>query len=162
MSSTVFRSKAPFAAYRVGSPAWPMLDGGGAAARDDARWNSRGRPVIYAAEHYATAVLEKSAQLNSVRLPSTLVYVRIVLPRGAVLQEAGPEDVPGWDSDDKKISQRFGDRWLDEGRALALLVPSLAAPGLERTVVINPRHADFARVVASPAERIRCHPRLLV
>jgi RES domain-containing protein len=138
------------------------MDGGGAAARDDARWNSRGRHVIYAAEHYATALLERAAQLNAVRLPRTLVYVRIELPKGATFEEAGTEDVPGWDSDDKRISQRFGDRWYDEGRSLALYVPSLAAPGIERTVVINPRHAEFGSLVVSRAERIRCHPRLLV
>jgi RES domain-containing protein len=161
MSSTVSRSRSTAFAWRIGSPAHPLLDGGGAAARDDARWNSRGRHVIYAAEHYATALLEKAAQLNSVRIPRNLVYVRIALPTGTSVEEAAPDDVPGWDADDKRISQQFGDRWYDEGRSLALYVPSLAAPGLERTVIINARHADFGKIAATPPERVRCHPRLL-
>ena len=121
-------------AYRIGSPAYPLLDGAGAAASDSARWNSRGRYVIYATEHYATALLEKAAQLNSVRIPRTLVYVRIDIPPDATVEEVRVDDLPGWDSDDKTASQRFGDRWYDDHRSLILLVPSLAAPGLERNV----------------------------
>lgn len=149
-------------AYRIGSRGHPLLDGGGAAASDDARWNSRGRHVIYAAEHYATALLEKSAQLNSVRIPRTLVYVRIDVADGVTVEELLPEALPGWDADDRMASRRFGDRWYDEHRSLVLLVPSLAAPGLERDVLINQRHPQFVKVSATPPAPIRCHPRLLV
>ncbi len=146
-------------AFRIGSSAYRLLDGAGAASSDDARWNSRGRYVIYAAEHYATALLEKVAQLNSLRIPRTLVYARIQLPDASV--EEVSTDLAGWDADNKKASRRFGDRWYDEQRSLMLLVPSLAAPGLERNVLINQRHARFGDVTASETERIRCHPRLV-
>jgi RES domain-containing protein len=147
-------------AFRIGSSAYPLLDGAGAAASDRARWNSPGRHIIYASEHYATALLEKVAQLNSPRIPRSLVYVRIDLPRTASVEELRPADLSGWDADDRKRSQRFGDRWYDEQRSLILLVPSLAAPGLERNVLINQRHPEFAGVTASAAEPVRCHPRL--
>src|SRR5919197_4770643 len=103
-SSTVFRSETEFSVYRIGSRMHPLLDGGGAAASDDARWNSRGRRIIYAAEHYATALVEKMAQTNAPRLPSTLVYARIELPL-ATLDRIGPSAVLGWDADDKTVSQ---------------------------------------------------------
>lgn len=148
--------------YRIGSPGFPLLDGAGAAASDAARWNTPGRYVIYAAEHYATALLEKAAQLNSPKLPRTLVYVRINIPSDTTMEEVRSDDLRGWDSDDKTASQRFGDRWYDEHRSLILLAPSLAAPGLERTVLINQRHREFSRVTATPAEPVRCHPKLLV
>ena len=147
-------------AFRIGSPAYALLDGAGAAASDHARWNSRGRHIIYAAEHYATALLEKIAQLNSSRIPRSLVYVRIDLAEDASIEELRPGDLAGWDGDTRKHSQRFGDRWYDERRSLILLVPSLAAPGLERNVLINQRHPEFSGVTASAAERVRCHPRL--
>ena len=159
-SNTGSRSEPQLTAFRIGSAAYPLLDGAGAAASDHARWNSRGRHIIYAAEHYATALLEKVAQLNSSRIPRSLVYVRIHLPTGASVEELHPDDLTGWAADNRKNSQRFGDRWYDERRSLILLVPSLAAPGLERNVLINPRHPDFAAVTASAAEPIRCHPRL--
>jgi RES domain-containing protein len=162
MSSTVFHSERALAAYRIGSPAHPLLDGGGAAISDTARWNSRGRFVIYAAEHYTGALLEKAAQLNSLRIPRTLVYVRIEIPTGASVEEVKLDHLPGWDSESRTASQRYGDAWYDEARSLALLVPSLVAPGLARNILINQRHPEFATVRTSDPERIRCHPRLLV
>ncbi|MBI2188394.1 MAG: RES domain-containing protein [Acidobacteria bacterium] len=148
-------------AYRIGSRAHPLLDGAGAAGSDDARWNSRGRYVVYAAEHSATALLEKAAQLNAPKIPRTLVYVRITVPSDVSTEEVRGDDLPGWDADDKAASRSFGDRWYDETRSLLLLVPSLAAPGLERNVLINQRHPEFARVTMSRPESIRCHPKLL-
>lgn len=162
MSSTVSRSKHALAAYRIGSRALPLLDGSGAAASGEARWNSRGRYVIYAAEHYATALLEKAAQLNTVKIPRTLMFVRIGIPAGATVEEIGLEDVPGWDADNKAESQRFGDRWYDDRRSLVLLVPSLAAPGLERNLLINPYHPQFSQLTSTPPEPVRAHPKLLV
>lgn len=148
-------------AYRIGSRAHPLLDGGGAFASDDARWNSRGRYVIYAAEHYATALVEKAAQLNSLKLPRTLSYIRIEIPADTPVEELSPESLRGWDADDKHVSQAFGDRWYDERRTIALIVPSLVAPGLERNVLVNQRHPAFAQVKATRAAALVCHPRLL-
>jgi len=42
-----------------------------------------------------------------------------------------------------------------------LIVPSLAAPGIERNVLINQRHPEFARVTATSPAAIVCHPKLL-
>lgn len=149
-------------AYCIGSRAFPLLDGAGAAGSDDARWNSRGRYVIYAAEHYAAALLEKAAQLNSVRIPRSLVYIRIAIPTDVTIEAVGADDLPGWSAADKTVARRFGDRWYDEQRTLILLVPSLTAPGLERHVLVNQRHHEFPRIRASGAEPVRCHPALLV
>lgn len=159
----VFRSSSGSAliAYRIGSPAYPLLDGAGAAGSDAARWNSRGRYIIYAAEHYATALLEKAAQMNSIRIPRTLVFVRIEMPAHSSVEELRPDDLPGWQADDRDAGQRFGDRWYDERRSLVLLVPSVVAPGLERNVLINQRHPQFAHVAASSPEPVRCHRKLL-
>lgn len=147
--------------YRIGGSAHPLLDGSGASANDTARWNSRGRYIIYAAEHCATALLEKAAQWTLLKFPRTLVYTRIEIPGDAAVEELAPESLSGWDADDKAASQAFGDRWYDEGRSLALIVPSLAAPGLERNVLINQRHPTFERVKATRAAPLVCHPRLL-
>jgi len=147
-------------AFRIGSFSYPLFDGTGAATSDNARWNSRGRHVIYAAEHYATALLEKAAQLNSLKLPRTLVFVRIDVPGDVSVEDIRPEDLAGWDADSKNVSRAFGDRWYDEQRSAVLLVPSLAAPGLERNVLINQRHPQFTRLAASEPEPLRGHPNL--
>lgn len=155
------RSSAARVAFRIGTAAHALLDGAGAAASDIARWTSRGRFAIYAAEHYATALLEKAAQSNGLRLPRTLVFVRIDIPAETSVEEVAPEAVPGWNAADLVASQTYGDRWYDERRSLILLVPSLVAPGLEFNVVINQRHPEFPSLATSVAEHIRCHPKLL-
>lgn len=147
-------------AYRIGGRAHTLLDGAGAFASDDSRWNSRGRYVIYAAEHYATAILEKAAQLNAVQFPPGLLYIRVEIPSDAAIEELAPEALDDWDADDRSASQAFGDRWYDEKRSLALVVPSLVAAGIERNVLINQRHPAFARVKASSAAPVVCHLRL--
>jgi len=88
----VCRSERALVAFRLGSAKHSLLDGAGAATNDLARWNSRGRYVIYAAEHYATAVLEKAAQVRSVRLPRSLVYIRIAVTEGASIEEVRGDD----------------------------------------------------------------------
>lgn len=162
MSSTAFRSEHPIQAYRIGSREHPLLDGGGAARSENARWNSRGRYIIYATEHYATALLEKAAQLNSVRIPRTLSFIHIDVAAGVTVEEIGADDLAGWDGENKEASRRFGDGWYDARRSLVLLVPSLAAPGLERNVLINQRHHEFGKVTAASPQAVRCHPKLLV
>lgn len=117
--------------------------------------------MIYAAEHYATAVLERLAQLNTVKLPASLVYIEIQLPSGLAIERLDPAALKGWDAEDKAVSQAFGDRWFDEQRTAVLLVPSLAAPGLEWNVAINQQHPDFPRLSASSLRPVVGHPRLL-
>lgn len=147
-------------AYRIGVREHPLLDGHGAAASEDARWNGRGRYVIYAAEHYATALIEKAAQLGALRFPRTLAFIRIEIPDDATAERPDTADLPGWDADDKTASRAFGNRWYDERRSLILLVPSLVAPGPERNVLINQRHPEFSRVTGSRPEALIVHPKL--
>ena len=161
MSTTASRSDADLRAYRIGSRRYRLFDGAGAAASVAARWNSRGRRVIYAAEHYATAVLETLAHLNSVKLPASLVYIEIAVPPGVAIERVDVSTVKRWDAEDKAASQAFGDRWYDEQRTAVLLVPSLVAPGLEWNVAINQQHPDFPRLTASPLRPVVAHPLLL-
>ena len=161
MSTTASRPDASLRAYRIGSRRYRLFDGAGAAASDAARWNSRGRRVIYAAEHYATAVLETLVHLNSVKLPASLVYIEIAVPPGVAIERVDLSTVKRWDAEDKAASQAFGDRWYDEQRTPVLLVPSLVAPGLEWNVVINQQHPDFPRLTASQLRPVVAHPLLL-
>jgi RES domain-containing protein len=161
MSTTASRSDSALRAYRIGSRRYELFDGGGAAASDLSRWNSRGRRVIYAAEHYATAVLETLARLNSVKLPASLVYIEIAIPSGVSVERVDLRRVKEWDAEDRRASQAFGDRWHEEQRTAVLIVPSLAAPGLEWNVAINQEHPETARVKVSALKPVVGHPRLL-
>lgn len=128
-------------AYRIGDPdgAYPIFDSEGARLYPG-RWNRASSPVIYASEHYSTAMLEKLVHANGV-LPPNQHYVRITIPSGTSYEIFQPEAHPGWDAQDEAICKTFGDRWWAEHRSALLLVPSMPAR-LERNFLIHPGHPD--------------------
>lgn len=160
----VFRSKGPLSAWRIANARYSVFDGAG-AAEHGARWNSTGRMVIYAAEHYATAMLENLVHFNTGRLPRQTLAVAIRIPDDLEIEVAASDDVAGWRDADCAASRCFGDAWYDEGmrgeRPAALLVPAIIAPRHERNVLINQRHPLFPRIRADAPEAVELDPRLL-
>ncbi len=146
-------------AYRMGDRRFPLLDGMG-AARVGGRWNSPGRPVIYAAETYAGALLEILVHANLNRLPPTQAVVELTIPENLALERLEAAELPNWDSPDLVASRKFGDRWLREQRTAVLLVPSLVTRGAEQNVLLNPAHRDFARITAAAPEEVAWDERL--
>ncbi len=158
-----FRLKGPVRAWRIASSLCPIFDRGG-AAEYGARWNSPGRRVIYASEHYATAMLENLVHFNIGRLPRLTIAVSIDVPAELDVEVAEAEDVPGWDIADQTASRKFGDRWYDEGltgaRPAVLVVPSAVAQR-ERNVIINQLHPQFGRITTGQPEPVIWDVRLL-
>ena len=146
-------------AFRIGDPrgAYPIFDAFGSTLAPG-RWNTPGSPVIYASEHYSTALLEKLAHGGG-RLPPHQHFVRIAIPRGASYEVFSPPSLPGWDAMPPTLSKPFGERWQMEKRSLLLLVPSVVARA-DRNVLINPAHAEFAGVTASLHEPVYWDRRL--
>ncbi|MEF2074196.1 RES family NAD+ phosphorylase [Consotaella aegiceratis] len=132
-------------AYRIGDPAgtYPIFDATGSTLAPG-RWNTPGSPMIYAAEHYSTALLEKLVH-GSGRLPPNQHYVEITIPRDASYEIFSPPTLPDWDSMPPIVSKTFGHQWHAERRSLVLLVPSVVAR-LDRNVLINPQHPEFATI----------------
>ena len=144
------------AVWRIASdaPDWEATDLGGAGAeRTGGRWNRPGTPVVYASASVALACLETVVHLNGGGLPLNRYLVRIDLPDAlwaarTVFDEAADEAV-GWDAEPAgRVSLAWGQAWL-LGRASVLAsVPSIVVPE-ERNVLVNPAHADAARLKAS-------------
>lgn len=132
-------------AYRIGDPAgeYPIFDASGSKLYPG-RWNAPDTPVIYASEHYSTAMLEKLAHGNG-RLPPNQHYVEITIPNGITYEVVTGDLLPGWDAPDPSVARAFGAAWRRELRAAILLVPSLVAR-IERNVVINPDHPQAGRI----------------
>lgn len=135
-------------AYRIGDPDgnYPIFDAAGSRLYPG-RWNDADTPVIYASEHYSTAMLEKLVH-GSGLMPPNQHYVEITLPRGVSFEMVTSDILPGWDDEEPAMAREFGARWVSERRSLVLLVPSYVAR-LERNVAINPRHDEFPQVKAS-------------
>jgi len=123
-----------------------------------ARWNSPGRRVIYAAETYAGALLEILVHASG-SVPRNQGYIEIEIPDGLGVEEITPEDLPGWDGSSCEAARKFGNRWYDERRTPVLMAPSVVTM-VERNVLINQEHPDFARIRASQPQPVQWDARL--
>lgn len=134
--------------FRIGDPAgtYPIFDATGSTIAPG-RWNTPGSPVIYASEHYSTALLEKLVH-GSGRLPPNQHYVQIMVPRGLSYESFSQPSLPGWDVMPAKVSKEFGETWCIERRSAIVIVPSVVAR-LDNNVLINPAHPEFALITAS-------------
>lgn len=133
-------------AWRIGDPdgAYPIFDATGSKLYPG-RWNGAGSPMIYASEHYSTAMLEKLAH-GSGQLPPNQHFIQITIPNGLSYEMVTPSHLPGWDHPSCAASRLWGERWQQERRSLLLLVPSVVAR-MERHVLINPDHPELGRIV---------------
>lgn len=134
--------------WRVAKKRHPPYDGAG-AARHGGRWNSPGRPVIYAADSFAGALLEILAHVLRPRtLPGPHHAVRIDIPAD-LIEPLVPDDLPGWDDPDSPGARRFGDAWLHERRTPVLAVPAVSCRPVGQLFVINPLHPAASRIGVS-------------
>ena len=114
------------------------------------RWNSPGRRVVYTSGSLALAALETLVHLDpAMPLPrfvafaaqlSTMDLAPAAVPAAYALSGALA---------DLTTTRRLGDQWLEEGRYLALSVPSAIVPQ-ESNFLLNPLHPRFTRLVIGP------------
>jgi RES domain-containing protein len=119
----------------------PFADLSGEGARlYGGRWNSPGRPLIYAAETAALAVLEVRVHLDLDwdTLPDDYVLVSIDI--GSLTLEN--IDRPSVDP------RATGDAWLTHRRSALLRAPSWIVPE-SYNILINPAHPDAATITQS-------------
>ena len=134
-------------AYRIGDPAghFPVWSAEG-ARRVTGRWHEAGAEVIYASATYSTAMLEMLAHWNGVPPPNQH-FIEITIPIGTSYEVVTADMVPNWAHASGEAARRFGRAWYAENRSAILIVPSVVAR-MERNIVINARHADFAGITA--------------
>lgn len=145
--------------YRIGDPdgRFPIYDPTGSVLYPG-RWNLPRSPMFYAAEHYATALLEKLVQ-GSGRIPRNQHYIRITIPNGVSYEILNTASLPGWDDPLGSVSKPFGHAWQQARRSAILIVPSVVAR-LDRNVLINPEHPDARAITHSLHEPIWWDERL--
>ena len=64
--------------------------------------------MIYASEHYSTALLEKLVH-GSGALPPNQHFITITIPRGLTYEVFSQASMPGWDSVPATVSKAFGE-----------------------------------------------------
>lgn len=131
------------------------------AASYPGRWNSKGVHLVYTAGSHSLALLEMLVHVNTLRdVPDNLRLLSYDLP-DACVHDLDPALWPaGWDQlPYSQAVRRVGDDFIRAGAHLALRVPSAIVPG-ESNVLINPRHADIARVTEVGNSPLAPDPRL--
>ena len=141
--------------HRIARAPFVALDGEGARLLGG-RWNSPGRPAVYAAANPSLAVLEVMVHLD---LPPDLMppdyrLLAIEIPDGASSETLA--DVPA----DPAACIAAGDDFLARNGALFLVVPSVIVP-LEHNAIINVRHREMSGVRLLSNEPFTFDPRLL-
>lgn len=128
-----------------------MLEGG--------RWNSPGSLVIYAGLSQSGAMLEILVHANIGRLPRTSQLIVIEIPDSIKIETFDTASLPGWDHPNMVVSRLFGDTWVQSGRSVALLVPSVIAKH-DKNIVINQMHPDAGKIIAGNHESLQWDSRL--
>ena len=143
-------------AWRLTSARHPPLTGEGARLAGG-RWNSPGRPLVYASETLALCLAEALVHLPR-KLPSDYVAYRLRFPDDELetLDEGGLKEA--WQFD-LGYSRTIGDQWLDQRRSLALAVPSIVLPE-STNLLFNPLHPRAAELVVQDQRPFRFDPRL--
>jgi len=122
------------------------------------RWTSPGVPAVYASLSPAGAVLEFIAHLDGEKPVDLMLAVASVPAECVVASESLP---PNWRERPYRDDVRaLGDRWVASRRSLALQLPSVLCEHVQN-LLINPEHADAARIKIDHIEPFTLDPRLL-
>jgi RES domain-containing protein len=137
------------------------LDGEG-AYRFGGRWSSAGVRIAYAAEHLSLAMIEYFVHIDADDAPKDLVVVTADIPSSVSRIAVAAKRLPAnWRRSPAPPGLTvFGDGFVRDCRAAILIVPSVLAPA-ESNWLVNPQHADFAKIRVHPPETIRYDPRFV-
>lgn len=134
---------------------------GEGARRVAGRWNGEGRALVYAAESLALAALEKLVHLGREGLGPRFASYRVDIPASVRTTTLALDELPRtWREYPAPAETRaLGDAWLAAGRTAVLVVPSVVIPS-ETNFLLNPAHADFAKLRISGPEPFSFDARL--
>jgi len=131
------------------------------ASGQTARWNSRGRFVLYTAGTRALACLENVVHRNSRGLNQLFKTMVIEVPDDVLIEGIQAENLPdGWhEFDSYHVTQQLGDAWVDGLKSTVLAVPSAIIPA-EQNYLFNPQHPDFQKIKMLRTEDFVFDPRI--
>ena len=119
------------------------------------RWHSRGRPVVYLAEHPALALVENIVHLeiDPDDLPDTYQLIEVDLPDDVETEELDADKLTKTNANwrtNLAFTRGLGDAWLSAGRTALIRMPSVVLPS-SINLLVNPAHADArqARIVST-------------
>ncbi|HZM13754.1 MAG TPA: RES family NAD+ phosphorylase [Bacteroidales bacterium] len=132
--------------YRLSKSKYSADLSGKGAEKAGGRWNSKGVAMVYTSASRALCTAEVAVHVPLGIVPADYELVTIDIPDDSVT-EAHIRDLPvDWQSfPHSNSTQKFGDRFVHEGKILVLKVPSVVVQG-EYNFLINPKHEEAAMV----------------
>lgn len=123
----------------------------------DGRWHDRGRPVVYAADHPAAALLEVMVHLeiDFEDLPTSYQLLGIDVPDDIAVEtveQVQLETIAQDWAQDPAVTRGHLRSWFDEVRTAMVSVPSAVVP-FAANYLINPRHPAAVRIRVGHAAR---------
>jgi RES domain-containing protein len=119
--------------------------------------------MVYTSGSISLAILETLVNIQNLEdLPGKLVFIPADLPNDLPLRRVESQSLPPqWRSSSiSSITQDLGKRWFLEDGEVVVAVPSVVVP-TETNYLINPRHADFSRIIVHKPQPLQVGPRLL-
>jgi RES domain-containing protein len=111
------------------------------------RWNGRGTRAVYLSGSLSLAALEVLVYTGRAAFSIPLAVFRVEIPDELAIDILPSEKVPAnWrQQPPPESTRRIGAEWIAGGTAAALRVPSALIPE-EWNLLVNPAHADFAKI----------------
>ena len=136
------------------------FDGEGARL-EGGRWNPKGLPAVYLADHPALSALEAFVHLKAAATRIDFVMFRVEIPAQVPVLELAVADLPaGWRNEPPaRETMAIGEKWIREGKAAVLKVPSVLVPAAAN-LILNPRHPEARKIRVGRAEKFHFDPRM--
>jgi RES domain-containing protein len=123
----------------------------------EARWNVVGTPIVYCADHPATALLEILVHLDAEDIPPTFQLLEIEIPEAVPV--AVPELPENW-LHDLAATQKIGSRFIAAMTHPVMKVPCAVVPFTDN-YLLNPALVEQAKIQIVTVSRHAVDARLL-
>ena len=118
---------------------------GGGGLQAAGRWHTRGKRIVYLADHPASALLEMLVHMDRALIPATYCLLRVVVSENVVMDMIGTNTLASDWRTQPALTRQVGDQWLDQSATALLQVPSVIVPD-GKNFLLNPAHPDAAKV----------------
>jgi RES domain-containing protein len=118
---------------------------GGGGLQAAGRWHTRGKRIVYLADHPASALLEMLVHIDRDLIPATYLLLRIVVSESVPIDTIGIDALASDWRTQPASTRQIGDQWLDQSSTALLQVPSVIVP-IGKNFLLNPAHPDAAKV----------------
>jgi len=147
--------------YRLSQSRYAADLSGKGAEISGGRWNSKGTPIIYAAESRALCIAELAMHLPLGLVPKNYSFVSFKIPDSIPAMELSIKQLPkNWNEyPHPNETQDIGDQFVKENKYLVMQVPSVVVYE-EHNYLINPRHPLMKKIVVSDLVEFKFNERL--